>query len=38
MPLTVLDPRTALGLIDFQHGLLALAGEQLLAGPLARAA
>ena len=38
MPLTVLDPRTALVLIDFQYGLLALAGEQLLAGPLAHAA
>ena len=38
MPLTVLDPRTALVLIDLQRGLLALAGKDALAAPLARAA
>jgi nicotinamidase-related amidase len=38
MPLTALDPRTALVLVDFQQGLLALVSPEDLAQPLARAA
>lgn len=37
MPVTALDPRTALVLIDLQHGILALVDQQSLAGPLTRA-
>lgn len=38
MPLTSLDPRTALVLIDLQRGISALAGPDALAGPVATAA
>lgn len=38
MPLTALDPRTALVLIDLQRGAVGLVGPDPLAGPLARAA
>lgn len=38
MPLTGLDQRTALVLIDLQHGIAGLLGQQALARPLARAA
>lgn len=37
MPLTALDTRTALVLIDLQHGAHVLVDPQSLAGPLARA-
>src|SRR3989440_8514086 len=38
MPLTALDPRTALVLIDLQYGITGLADPTLLAEPVARAA
>jgi nicotinamidase-related amidase len=38
VPLTVLDPRTALVLIDLQQGITGLIGPEALAGPLAAAA
>jgi nicotinamidase-related amidase len=38
MPLTALDPRTALVLIDLQQGILGLIGPEELSMPVARAA
>jgi len=38
MPVTTLDPRTALVVVDFQEGIAAMAGRAALAGPVARAA
>jgi nicotinamidase-related amidase len=38
MPLTILDPRTALVLIDLQQGIYRLVEQQSLAQPLAHAA
>jgi nicotinamidase-related amidase len=38
MPLTALDPRTALVLIDLQYGITGLADPTVLADPVARAA
>jgi nicotinamidase-related amidase len=38
MPLTALDPRTALVLIDLQYGITSLIDSTVLAAPLARAA
>ena len=38
MPITALDPRTALVLIDLQNGITGLVDPTALAGPVARAA
>jgi len=38
VPLTSLDPRTALVLVDLQKGVASLLGPEVLAGPLAAAA